>query len=282
MSRVIIKKYVILFVFFFGLLSNNYAFATYTITDWVTGAQTIKFNWTFQGKDVFGGYWVTIDIDGEEPYDEYIPFYDDPDLISFNSADGKDVKLTFHAPDDATDWKQTVTSPNGNSTVFSANIHKDSPWAFEELELLPDIFTRIPDLAPISGDPGLTLYTAVNLALYMNSNSLGFLDGAWSVGDTLSDLNIEIIDGAISGLEGISWATTPFEFNSDPTGVGFTPIGGDANLLNSSLVGYDIVVLQQHAGTPVPEPTTMLLFASGLIGFVSAQWKSNHKKTRCN
>jgi hypothetical protein len=111
---------------------------------------------------------------------------------------------------------------------------------------------------------GATIYTAVNLGLYATNNPDGFLGGDWSPGQTLSQLGVQIVNGQIPGVEGIYWATTPFVFNSDPNTPGFTPEGGDSNLLNSASYGDDIVILQQHL-TPVPVPSSLVLIASSIV-----------------
>lgn len=213
-----------------------------------------------------------------------------PGSIRHQCATARNPKCTgfqfeFQSPPNATDWNQTVTWENGQSQVYAGNIEEDDLglFQFEPLENLPSRFTRIPDLAPASGEnPNLTIYTAVNLALYQESNPLGFLSGNWAVGQTLNELSIDIVNGVIPGLEGIFWSTTPFEF--DPNSLtGFTPIGGDDNLLDSSIFPTNIVILQEHV-TPVPEPTsTLSLLALGTLGAASTlkrKQKQNKETTK--
>lgn len=169
------------------------------------------------------------------------------------------MKFIENSNETATDWRQTISDLVARkSTVYAGNIVRESPWVFRPLNELPNVEWRIPDLAPASGE-NLTVFAAVNLGLYLKSNPLGFLDGNWAVGDTLSELGIEIVNGQIAGLDGIAFSTTPFEFDPDPLGPGWVPTGGDANLLDSNNFPTDIVVLQQHT----PEPCTLTLLALG-------------------
>jgi len=230
------------------------------IDDSVTKDQNIKFNWSYGGTDKHGGFTVTVTVEGEEPFNWVILPTVEFDFRNLRpDLAGKAAKFRFHQPAGATDWKQTIVDPDGTSHVFSGNIKKGSDWEFYNLGLLPDVYFRIPDLAPISGDSSTTIYTAVDLDLYLNNNPLGFLDGAWSVGQTLDDLGISIINGETLSLQGIYWATTQFEFDSNPSGRGFTPVGGDVFLLDTTTYAYDVVVLQQH--TAIPEPSTLLLLS---------------------
>ena len=94
----------------------------------------------------------------------------------------------------------------------------------------------------------------------MTENPEGFLDGTWEVGQTLSELGVEIVNGEVAGVQGIYWATTDFEFDPDPAGRGFTPVGGDANLLNSAAYAHEIEILQQHVeGISVGGTTELLV-----------------------
>jgi len=147
--------------------------------------------------------------------------------------------------------------------------------------LLSSRFTRIPDLAPLAGDPAMTVYTAVNLELYSRTNPLGFLDGQWQEGQSLGSLGLQIINGQIPFLEGIYWATSPFEFASTETGPGFAPTGGASTLLNSATYPFDIVILQQHiTGTPVPEPSSYAWAASGfLLCLMLYRWWAHKTKS---
>lgn len=256
---------------------NGGSVNAYTISDAVTNDQNIQFIWTKEGSQFPTTYRIQITGEGGNPF-----IFQKAPATSFDFRDeipvlnGKAAKFTFFAPSGSTDWRQTIIGPDGSSEVFAGNIKKESPWIFEELDLLPNIVYRIPDLAPIAGDPSETIYTAVNLDLYINENPLGFLNGAWSIGQTLDDLGLEIISGEIPGLEGIFWATTPFEFDPNPFGRGFTPLGGDANLLDSSAFGFDIAILQQHF--TVPEPSTISLFGLAipiLLWIKRRRFKSN-------
>ncbi|MCC8998737.1 MAG: hypothetical protein LM522_04450 [Candidatus Contendobacter sp.] len=184
-----------------------------------------------------------------------------------------------------TDWRQTVTkfkTVNGRevritSDVVSGNIQHDSPWSFHPLSELPNISWKIPDLAPFQGTSDLTIYTAVNLDVYLNDNPNGFLGGNWSNGQTLDDLGIHIINGQILGVNGIYWATTEFTFDPD-SATGWVPIGGSSNFLNSDdwegTFG-DIGILASHASS-IPEPSTLSLVVLCIFGIFcpTLRWRA--------
>jgi hypothetical protein len=114
---------------------------------------------------------------------------------------------------------------------------------------------------PGNTNPEETIYTAVNLDLYMTTNPEGFLDGEWEPGDNLQSLGVSIVNGEVSGLEGILWATSEFTF--DPlSATGWVPtIPG--TLLNSAAYP-NLWILAQHenegvTASPVAERVEGLL-----------------------
>ncbi len=179
------------------------------------------------------------------------------------------MTLVFYLPNDPaiTDWKQSVIR-GGTSTVSAGNIEQDdnhkslpadasNPWQFMPLMDLSGGY-RIPDLAPFGSD--LTIYAAVNLPLYIASNPQGFLNGSWQVDQTIDQLGIQIHNGVIAGLQGITFATTDFSFDPNSAN-GWVPDGGDAALLDSTTfeaANGDIGILGAH--TTVPEPSSRPLY----------------------
>ncbi|WP_287078474.1 MULTISPECIES: PEP-CTERM sorting domain-containing protein [unclassified Microcystis] len=186
---------------------------------------------------------------------------------------GQPKPVTFRQPNDRTitDWQQVITDSNGKSKVYGGNIKQQSTWEFQPLLDLPNISWRIPDIAPFNA-PDTTIYTEVNLDLYLSSNPNGFLNGNWSIGQTLDELGINIINGQISGVQGIYFATSDFTFDpNSPTG--WIPIGGDSAWLNYSSQTPSSITLgiqAEHDGVLIPEPSsTLSLLALGTLGAAS-------------
>jgi hypothetical protein len=186
---------------------------------------------------------------------------------------GQPKPVTFRQPNDRTitDWQQVITDSNGKSKVYGGNIKQQSTWEFQPLLDLPNISWRIPDIAPFNA-PDTTIYTAVNMDLYLSSNPNGFLNGNWSIGQTLDELGINIINGQISGVQGIYFATSDFTFDpNSPTG--WIPIGGDSAWLNYSSQTPSSITLgiqAEHDGVLIPEPSsTLSLLALGTLGAAS-------------
>ena len=207
------------------------------------------------------------------PNDCYDIFQLDNDLI-----DPVTVKMILPVlrPHDLpiTDWIQTIQGVTTKgivaaSVVHAGNIQRNSPWSFHPLTDLPDFAWRVPDLAAFDAAVPMPLYTAVNLGIYLRDNPNGFLDGHWSIGATLADLGISIIDGQIAGLHGIYWSTTDFivDVNSE---TGWMPMGGSSNFLNSddwqSKFGA-IGILGSHSGG-VSEPSNWGVLAVCACGIV--------------
>ena len=234
------------------------------IRDTIPPGGSIFFCWT-EGRYTMG-----------QPVDchrNYEPF------IAINPGDER-IPVIFEQPNDRTitDWFQEITDPNGKSKVYGGNIKQDSPFEFQPLSELPNIPWRIPDIAPFNA-PDTTIYTAVNLDLYLSSNPNGFLNGNWSVGQTLDELGISIINGQISDVQGIYFATSDFTFDPN-SATGWIPIGGDSAWLNYPFETPSSIILgiqAQHQG--VPEPTsTLSLLSLGILG-AGATLKRKVKRT---
>ena len=197
----------------------------YEIRDATKADEGISFWWTRKDKHMDVAWQAIVECEGEDPKTVdvtagQVPADGGVFVGGFPFANDKACTYRFLAPKGATDWKQFIYDKDNNVThTYAGNIKQDSPWRFEELALLPAIETRIPDLVAVEGSD-LTIFAAVNLELYMTENPKGFLDGAWEVGQTLSDLGVEIVNGEVAGVQGIYWATTDFEFDSDPPGGG--------------------------------------------------------------
>ena len=226
-----------------------------------TNPGVLKFYWT----DGYAG-----DNKAGHPLADYGAF-------TYSNSNQQPADFRFVLPKDAriTDWTQEVTSGvgrNRKSNVTSGNIRQGSPWAYYPLADLPDVYFRIPDLAPFEADDQ-TIYTAVNLGLYLEKNPFGFLGGAWQTSQTLSELNVSVVNGQIQYLvngltrtvEGLYLATTDFNFDPN-SATGYVPSGGDSALLNSDayedLYG-DIGILAEHRETP--EPATLFLAGGAIV-----------------
>ena len=235
--------------------------AAYVVDDSIKAGENITFGWTKDGKPFAPTWTLTYQCAGDPAPSPWIL----PPGISFNFANlrpdlaGKACTFHFEAPAGATDWTQTIIRVGGKSDVFGGNIDKHSPWQFYSLSSLPEVGARIPDLAPIDS-PGVTIYTAVNLKLYMTANPNGFLGGGWAPGQTLAELGLAIVDGKIPGVEGITWSTTPFEFNPDPAGPGFVPSASDdgtSGLLNTESFPYALMIVAQHTTSSANLPAAV-------------------------
>jgi len=217
-----------------------------TIYDNTTNNTNLVFHWTKDNAVLMCSWWLRYKIEGSTKWVDRQVAGEINVWRDFPELKGKKVAFRFYPPDGATDWKQTITSKHGNTIVTAGNIDTGSPWHFNEFTELPDVEWRIPDIAPSSVvDSTATLYTFVNLEEYYNANPFGFLDGDWEVGQTLSQLGIDIIDGQIPGIEGIYWASTDFIFDAGSEW-GFIPEGGSEALFNTDESLDPLVILAQH------------------------------------
>ena len=245
------------------------------IGDVVPRGGSLRFEWTMGSFDPNNPSKI-------KPHPMYAPF-------ETSNIGGKPRKVMFHRPrlrdfgrpteedPTVTDWKQTIfldgNFRGNNSVVYGGNIVRTNPWEFQPLRDLPSVSWRIPDITVLEqGAEAITVYTAVNLALYFLENPNGFLNGNWSMDQTLNELGINIVNGQIPGVQGLYFSTTDFIFdpNSD---TGYVPMNGEAGWLNSEdfqRINGDLVIAAEHSSVPVPEPSSTLgFFALGTLGAVS-------------
>lgn len=112
------------------------------------------------------------------------------------------------------------------------------------------VVVKIPDLyADTNGDGSLgtgdELFSLVDLSVYLNNNP------TFTEGETFS-----IVNGRVAGLPGMLFSTTDFTFNPS-TGFSGTDYTGDGT------------VESEHDVEAVPEPGSLLLVGSGLVGIGS-------------
>ncbi len=167
------------------------------------------------------------------------------------------------------DWRQTARPlPKGSGKFPSAGAGPVSDLSAEAVFSDPDnpgkfaignVFTEmgrkvgtayvaIPDLyADTNGDgtldSGDVLYSLVVLNTYLNNIP------TVNLGDTFS-----IVNGTVAGLDGMMFSTTPFVFNPDTGDFTGTDYKGE---------GY---VLSIHLPKDTPEPSTLVLLGSSILG----------------
>jgi hypothetical protein len=232
------------------------------VSDTVPSGLTITFNFTDAQHNPIQGGQVNI---GGTGFNDFHGIYSKTNISPYPTVYSF-IPLEGVKPDD---WTQSIGIPGSSlSVVTVGNIKHGSPWQFYPLEDLPDVNWQIPDIAPINGDA--TIYTAVNMDLYLSANPLGFLGGAWQAGDTLSSLGIDIVNGTVAGVQGIQWSVSPFVFDPNESGPGWVPSGGTADYLNSATFGYELGIIAEHS---VPEPASVSLLSLGLIALLITRRK---------
>jgi len=232
-----------------GVLLVRVAHAEVTHT--IDGENNVKWGGQASAKQIEDGvlpgeqltfFWTQADGMGHTGYNG---------MMFFNEGEAYE-EFKFHIPADqtVTDYLQEITdiATGETSLVHVGNIQRRSPWALYSLAEITDDY-RIPDFAPGGSSGGLTIYTAVNLQEYVENNPNGPLDGDWSRGDLLTELNLSIVNGQISGVSGIYFATAPFVLDPDST-TGWVPENGSAGWLDSSafMTGHacTIRIIGQH------------------------------------
>jgi hypothetical protein len=110
---------------------------------------------------------------------------------------------------------------------------------FDEV-LIPDLFGDT-NKDGVLGE-GDVLYSLVDLNVYLN------LIPSFSLGDSFV-----MVNGTTPALPGMSFSTTPFAFDPE-TGLSGTPYTGTG------------VAEGEHGVTVIPEPSAIVLLASGLLG----------------
>lgn len=239
------------------------------IVDIVPAGGKLKFAWTNGEKDPTTGQ-----MKRHPNYVEY---------MEMNMTDAAKA-LQFKRPNDRTitDWRQEVQDASGKSTVYAGNLVRDEVgFNFNPLADLPQMAYRIPDLAPLTSDPELTIYTAVDLGIYLEANPMGFNNGNYFIGQPLFSMSLDIINGRIAGLEGIYFATSEFTF--DPLSeTGWVPINGDSGWLNSIDFQQEVSQLRLigiHEGVIVPVPAGVWT-GIALLGVLAIHRRHQHNLQR--
>jgi hypothetical protein len=235
-------------------------------------------------------YWSDGDVPDPNHPGKRIP-HKHPGYDAYTETNnGNDYKKRFFMPpldDTIKDWHQTITIKWSDDTTSTSKVeggtiqhnrvkeesrnkeesrvvNTNNHWGFFSLDQLPKIGYKIPDLAPTGDD--LTIYTAVDLLQYETHNPLGFLGGDYQIGQTIDQLGIKVVNGQISGLEGIYFSTTPFLFDPN-SATGYVPDGGSSGWLNSAdfeSANGTIYINGIHNATS-PEPSSVALLGIGTI-----------------
>ncbi len=209
----------------------------------------IRFRWTNAGEPHprFGEYFEENETDTAQPR-HFIEPYTNPNLQELPVTDYQMGR--YYPSNPNADYRSQVINLSGSAAAWI-------PRPLEDIGTAQCRFAWLEGVTDTS-DPAATIYSAVNLQLYIASNPDGFLDGLWQPGQLLGDLGLEIVNGRIDGLDGVVFASTPFVF--DPTSeMGWAPIGGPSSLINSA--GWEA-----EFGSIVIDATTMLVPAPGTAG----------------
>jgi len=231
------------------------------LADQLTPGSTIEFYLTLDGSkekakdleyDIYGC--------GEDPAKCELIFKNRQGSFEAKNLGSKDIFFEFRHNGNATDWRQVIRRPDGRlSDTGLVNVKRpalpksgspeyQSPGIFETLT---NDYYRIPD---VISSVGVDLYALVYTDLYVENNPNGFLDGNWSVGNSLGNLNVSIVNGQVNGIHGIWWATGEWLPSFDINGmVTFSHTG---ILYNS--VPQDVLI-SQHYQVPAPLPIMGLL-----------------------
>lgn len=212
------------------------------VEDSIGAEHEIQFDWYMDGEP-YPDMWVygyTVDGMANEVLEAHVGSFDFRDIHP--EFEGFGVKFSFYRPPGADAWRQTITCEYGVSDV----------WAIDPGDILPGDIWRIPDLVPGPNEQEYdTIYTLVDMPIYLQANPLGFNGGAWDIGFPISEYGVEIIDGMAEGLEGIQWATTPFVPDKSLM-MGYSPSGGHETYLNSGDFPTLPIIIAQHSNDYEP------------------------------
>ncbi len=223
----------------------NHIISTSGVTDRILAGENVTFGWYQDGQ-------LMMDI---EWFYDFAAFGDmDPTrqthtgMLNFRESypeyDGLSLYFIFYPPAGANGWRQTIIHPNGVSDVYAYNA-LGVPFTADWI---------LPDLVPSTPGNFDTIFTAVDLGEYIQNNPTGINGGEWSDGQTLSDLDVEVLGGQAIGCDGVYWAVS--EFIIDPVKNIPVPVGGEEDYLNSHSYPTDLLIAEHHSNMlPVGWPS---------------------------
>lgn len=205
------------------------------------------------GPGALDFYWTigsTIVPHPDDPARSIVTYEPHPsfDRVNEFNNEEKGRQLQMFRPNDQneavqiTGWAARQVDGLGfESKIVAGNIRRSSPWEFAPLSEITDAW-KLPLFGQMDGVIGPTIYTAVNLPLYIEKNPFGLLDGQYDLDYLLDDLGY-ILDGELfasdnTKIEGIYFATSDWGLDPDDP-LGLYPLAGKSTLLNSSIFQND-------------------------------------------
>ena len=144
----------------------------------------------------------------------------------------------------------------------------------QETYSLFNVSTSIPDLLAGSGigNPGASIFADLGAGTILGSRNISPSDNNSVIDINLNSSALNILNGS-SGSFAFGGAITSLSGQTNATE------GVFASTRESSLVQLVLDTSPVSNTDPIPEPSTMLLFSTGLAGLVAWRWKARKRVT---